>query len=183
MSKAGSSKTGKTTLVYGAGIGYTLNRFAIRAGIFASKKIYWASPDDYTLSRTPPPSVKFEGADANCDVVEIPVKLSYSFIDKDKSSWFAGAGLSSYIMKKESYVFTYKTPSGTIPYPYEAKNENKHYFSILNLSAGYTRRISNTVSLTAEPYVDIPMVGIGVGKVHLNSAGILFSVGVKPFKK
>src|SRR5215831_5087754 len=135
VSKAGSSKTGKTTLVYGGGVSYKLNRFNFRTGVFISKKIYWANPDDYKLSWTPPQSVKFEGADANCDVLEIPVKLSYSFIDKEKSSWFAGAGLSSYLMKKESYVYNYKTNSSTFSYPYETKNENKHYFSILNLSA------------------------------------------------
>ena len=183
ISKAGSSKAGKTTLAYGAGVGYFFGRFTIRTGVFASKKIYWAGPNDYTLSWNPPPTTKFEGADANCDVLQIPVKLSYAFVDKNKNSFFAGAGLSSYLMKKENYVYTYETSSSTFYYPYETKNENKHYFSILNLSAGYTREISSTVSLTAEPYVDIPLVGIGVGKVRLNSAGVLFSVGVRPFKK
>jgi hypothetical protein len=87
-------------------------------------------------------------------------------------------------MKKEKYVYNYETSAGnTYTYPYETRNENKHYFSVLNLSAGYTRDISNTVSLTAEPYVDVPLVGIGVGKVHLTSAGVLFTVSVKPFKK
>ena len=184
VSKAGSSKTGKTTLTYGLGVGYTLNRITLRTGIFASKKIYWANANDYELAHPIPPSVKFVGADANCDVVEVPLDVSYSFIKKGKNSVFGGAGLSSYFMKKEKYVYNYETGWGTsYTYPYETKNENKHYFSVLNLSAGYSREISNTVSLTAEPYIDVPLVGIGVGKVHLNSAGVMFTVTVKPFKK
>jgi len=184
VSKAGSSKTGKTTLAYGLGVGYTMNRITLRTGIFASKKIYWANANDYELSHPIPPTVKFVGADANCDVVEVPLKVSYSFVEKGKNSVFGGAGLSSYFMKKEKYVYNYETGWGTsYTYPYETKNENKHYFSVLNLSAGYSREISKTVSLTAEPYVDVPLVGIGVGKVHLNSAGVLFTVSVKPFKK
>jgi hypothetical protein len=184
VSKAGSSKTGKTTLAYGLGVGYTLNRITLRTGIFASKKIYWADANDYQLAHPIPPTVKFVGADANCDVVEVPLKVSYSFIEKGKNTVFGGAGLSSYFMKKEKYVYNYETGWGTsYTYPYETKNENKHYFSVLNLSAGYARDISKTVSLSAEPYIDVPLVGIGVGKVRLNSAGVLFSVSVKPFRK
>jgi hypothetical protein len=185
VSKAGSSKTGKTTLVYGAGIGYTRNRFALRTGIYAVKKIYWADPDYYKLNYTPPPTVKFEGADADCYVIEIPIKLSYDFGFRNKSNWFAGAGLSSYLMKREKYVYTYKPVAGGSPYyhSYETKNENKHYFSVFNLSGGYTYNLNNRFSISAEPYVEIPLTGIGAGKVHLNSGGILFTLGVKPFKK
>ncbi len=183
VSKAGASKTGKTTLVYGAGIGYTFNRFTVKTGIYASKKIYWAGPNDYKLSYSPPPSTKFEGADANCRVIEIPLKLNYAFDVKNKSNWFAGVGLSSYLMKMEKYVYTYKSASSIYYYPYQAKNENKHYFSVLDLSAGYKRQINHTLSVSAEPYVEIPLTGIGVGKVHLNSGGILFTIDIKPFRK
>ena len=183
VSKAGNSKTGKTTLLYGAGVGYTKNHITLRTGIYASKKIYWAGANDYKLSYVTPPPTKFEGADANCDVIDIPIKLSYAFDVRDKGNLFAGVGLSSYLMKKEKYVYTYKTASSTFYYPYQTSNENRHYFSILNLSAGYTYRINNTISISAEPYAEIPLTGIGVGKVHLNSGGILFTVGIKPFKK
>ena len=86
-------------------------------------------------------------------------------------------------MKKEKYVYIYKTVTGPSSYPYLAKNENKHYFSVLNLSGGYTRQLNSTFSVSAEPYVEVPLTGIGKGKVHLNSGGILFTIGVKPFKK
>ncbi len=183
ISKAGGSKTGKTTLVYGAGIGYTRKRFTLRTGMYVSKKIYWAGPNDYELSYKPPPQIKFEGADANCYVIDIPVKLSYNFESGRKGNWFAGAGLSSYLMKRETYVYNYKNSWGnTYPIKYEVKNENKHYFSVLSLSGGYTRRLNNTFSISAEPYVEIPLTGIGVGKVHLNSGGVLMTLSVKPFR-
>lgn len=183
VSKAGTSKTGRATLAYGAGLAYTKNRFTLSAGVFAAKKIYWAGSKDYKLSFTPPSSSKFEGANANCDVLEIPVKLGYAFDLKDKGNWFASAGLSSYVMKKEKYVYSYESTWGQYYFPYEAKYENRHYFSVLNLSAGYKKQLSNTLSISAEPYIEIPLTGIGIGKVHLNSGGILFTIGVKPFKK
>jgi hypothetical protein len=183
VSKAASSPTGKTAVVYGAGIGYTRNRFTLRTGVYAAKKIYWADPSEYKLSYAPPPGTVFEGADANCYVINIPVKLSYNFEFRNKSYWFAGAGLSSYLMKRESYVYKYKTAWSYYEHPYEIRNENKHYFSVLNLSGGYSRDLNKRVSISAEPYLEVPLTGIGAGKVHLSSGGILFTLGVKPFKK
>lgn len=183
ISKAGNSKPGETTFAYGAGVGYTLNRFTLRTGVYASKKIYWAGPEDYSLAYVPSTTSKFEGADADCYVIEVPLKLSYNFAVGNKSNWFAGAGLSSYFMKRETYNYIYKTSWGTYTHTLEVKNENKHYFSVLNLSGGYTHRIGNIFSISAEPYLEYPLTGIGEGKVNLKSAGVLFTLGVKPFKK
>jgi len=184
VSKAQNSKTGKVTMEWGLGVAYTLNRVTLRTGVFSANKIYWAGPEDYKLSYTPPSSLKFLGADANCRVIEIPVKLSYDFGVTKRSNWFAGAGLSSYLMKRENYVYEYKSMTGSSYYhSYETKNENKHYFSVLDLSGGYSYRLSNTFSLSAEPYIEVPLTGIGAGRVHLNSGGVLFTVGFHPFRK
>jgi hypothetical protein len=180
-SKAGGSKTGKITWVYGAGLSYTKNRFTLRGGVYSAKKVYTAGPTDYKLSYPLPPNIKFVGADADCKVIEIPFNLDYRFGITKQSNWFAGAGLSSYLMKRETYNYNYKSTTGTYSHLYEVKNKNDHYFSILNLSAGYTRQLNHTFSITAEPYVKIPLQGIGEGKVHLNSGGVLFTIGVKPF--
>lgn len=59
---------------------------------------------------------------------------------------------------------------------------NKHYFSVFNLSAGYQKNISKSVSLTVEPYIRVPLSGVGYGKVKLNSSGVLFTFGIKPFE-
>ena len=183
VSKAGNSNLGKLTLAYGAGISYTRNRFTLRTGVYAGKKIYKAGPADYELGYQTT-NIKFEGADANCYVMEIPVQLFYNFAATNKGSWFAGAGLSSYLMKSEKYNYQFKTNAGVSYYKkYQVKNENKHYFSVLDLSGGYTVRLNNTLSLSAEPYLKIPFSGIGVGKVQLNSGGVLFTLGINPFKK
>jgi len=184
VSKAQNSKAGQVTMAWGLGVAYTLNRLTLKTGVFTANKIYWAGPDDYKLSYTPPPNLKFMGADANCRVTEIPVKLSYSFAVKNRSNWFAGAGLSSYLMKREDYSYEFKSNTGNSYYhSYETKNENKHYFSVLNLSGGYSYQLNKTFSLSAEPYLEVPLTGIGAGKVHLNSGGLLFTLGVSPFRK
>jgi hypothetical protein len=98
--------------------------------------------------------------------------------------WFASTGLSSYLMKKESYVYYYKYPSGnTNEKSLSISNKNKHYFSVLDLSAGYQYMVNKRLSLMAEPYLRVALSGIGAGKIKLNSGGILFTVILKPFKK
>lgn len=184
VSKARSSGLGKLDWSYGAGVSYTLKKFTLRSGFYVAQKVYSAAASDYKLEYTLPPNIKFLSSDANCKVYEIPLSLAYNFAQGKNSSWFASLGLSSYLMKSEKYKNWYKntTSGSTYPYKVQYADKNKHYFSVLDISAGYTYRINNTFSLSAEPYLKLPLQGIGEGKVHLNSAGVLFSVGIKPFK-
>ncbi len=113
---------------------------------------------------------------------EIPLALYYSFKEKKHHHWFATLGSSSYLMKKETYHFLYKNQAGNMVYrDWSLKNENKHYFSVITLSGGYAYRLNKIFSLMAEPYIKVPVQGIGYGKVKLNSGGILFTVNATPF--
>lgn len=185
VSKAGSSSLSRLTFSYGAGVSYTLNRFTLRSGFFVAKKVYNAGANDYTLDYTLPPNIKLLSVKADCKVYEVPLSVAYNFGKSKNANWFAGIGLSSYFMKSEKYDNSYKNTSTNSTYSrnFQYTNQNKHYFSVLDLSAGYTRKLNKKVSLSVEPYLKIPMQGVGEGKVHLNSAGILFSANIKPFQK
>lgn len=179
-------KTGNGELQYGAGIGYSFSdRWTIRTGFYAGRKKYAAKPSDYH----PPYDFwsyypNMQRIDANCYVYEIPVTVVYNFVTTKNHNWFLSTGLSSYLMKKEIYDYTYKNPSGQIrQYTHTYENEYAHIFSIVNLSGGYQYHLTPRFSLLAEPYIKMPLSGIGFGKVNLNSAGILFTAGFKPFLK
>jgi len=174
---------GKLKPVTGVGAGYTIaGKFTLRTGFYSARKIYSAAKQYYKPASLPMNWNYLSQIDADCKVYEVPLTVSYNFGFLKKHNWFASAGLSSYIMKKEKYKYEYIYPSGaSYSYTHTVNNENKHYFSILTLSGGYTRKISNRLSLTAEPYVKIPLTGIGYGNVKLNSAGLLFSASFNPF--
>ena len=184
LSFAGLGNLGKIKLIAGAGIGYTFkNKFTLRTGFYSARKIYTAESYQYhTTATTWGPNYTLDRVDADCRVYEIPLLLSYNFSHSARQSLFATIGISSYLMKKETYDYQYKNPSGQVyTHQWTLKDKNKHYFSVFTLSGGYQRNISKTFSIMAEPYLKIPMAGIGFGKVKLNSAGILLSVGIKPF--
>ncbi len=180
-----SGTAGKVQLAWGGGIGYQIsNRFSVRTGFYVTRKIYSADPEDYH----PPTNFwqyypNLKSIDANCKVYEIPITIDYVISKNKKSSWFASAGVSSLLMKEETYEYYFKPNSSPnyISYSRTINNVNKHYFSVLGLSGGYRRILNNHVSLQAEPYVKIAMSGIGYGKVDLNSGGILISAIIKPF--
>ena len=175
---------GKLQPFYGAGISYTIGKhLRLNTGFNVSKKKYTAEPYQYKFSGgTVNPNLK--KIDADCNVYEIPLNVYYNFKTVKNHNWFAGTGISSYLMKKETYDYIYITPSGqTYNYIHTETNQNKHYFSVLTLSGGYQYKLNNRFSFIAEPYLKIPLGGVGAGKVKLNSAGIMFTAAIKPFSK
>ena len=180
------SNTGKPTFTYGAELSYTFSdKFTLRSGFYVDKKVYSAQEDDYHIPSGSLGNYNFlESINANCKIYEIPLTLSYNFGKVKNHNWLVSAGLSSYFMKKESYVFFYKYPSGIVEHrSWSVSNKNEHYFSVLDISAGYVYAINKRFYVRAEPYVKLPLSGIGMGKIKLNSAGVLFTATVKPFSK
>src|SRR6185503_1051133 len=162
---------GKLKPAYGAGLGYAFSKhFTIQTGFYVGRKIYTASPDDYYI---PDQFVynypHLKPIEADCKIYEVPLNFSYHFSPDKKQSWFVSAGTSSLFMKREQYDYYYKSPrtyrdtSSTRI----LENQNKHYFSTLNLSGGYERKISEHLTLQVEPYMKIATRGIGSGKVKL----------------
>lgn len=181
LNKLNNAKT-----VWGVGLSYDISRrLTLRTGFFASRKIYVANPSDYH----PPYNFwnyypNLQKIDANCMIYEIPLSVIYNGGNTAKSHWFASAGLSSLIMKSEEYGYSYKDASGQPRYYSRSiYNKNQHLFSTLQLSGGYNIRLSSRSSLLAEPYLKLPLSGVGYGKVRLYSAGVMLTAIVKPFAK
>lgn len=185
ISFVSSGKAGSVNIVGGAGFGYSMkNGISFRTGFYSGRKVYTTSPEAYH----PPAGFSqyypiLGNIAADCMVYEIPLSVSYNFNSKTKGNWFAGAGVSSLIMKREEYAFDYKYTANGPTYKgnWSVNNENKHFFSVLTLSGGYQMPLNKAVYLSAEPYLKIPLQGIGYGKVNLNSTGVMFTLSVKPF--
>ncbi len=182
ISSAGFRNPGKVKMQLGVGISYEiLNHLVLKTGFFAGYKIYSADSASY---HSPYRINRLQKIEANCFIYEIPVNLQYNFNSTKNRNWFIAGGVSSYIMKKETYGYFYKNAWGQPQYyKHTYRNKNSHLLAVLNFSGGYQHQLSDRLSLMTEPYLKIPIQGIGVGKVKLNSGGILFTVGYKPFVK
>lgn len=185
VSFTAGGKPGVTRISGGFGIGYTYkDRFTLRTGVYEGRKIYKAAPDAYNA-----PALFYvyypylERVWANCRIREIPINLSYHFGKSSGRDWMVTAGLSSLLMKEEVYDYTYKrTANGPLLYRrWSVIDQGKHLFSVLTVGAGYRRTLGKRVTVLAEPYLKVPLSGVGYGKVKLFSSGISFSVAVNPF--
>lgn len=169
---------------FGLELGYQFNqRFGIESGIYVSRKVYQAGPNDYNSKSTDYwRSVKLLQVNANCLVYDIPVSVRYNIVQNRKVDVYSSLGLSSYIMKTEDYHYDYLRG-----YNYSEYNKrytgNSNFASTLNLSLGMERKLSGSFSLQLEPYVSIPLKGVGDGRVKLYSAGLNAAIRYFPFKK
>jgi len=184
VSSVGFARPGKLRPVYGAGISLSYGKnFSISTGYYSVRKIYKAGATDYKFPYLPSNYSYLYEIDANCKVTEIPLTVTWNFKEERRGNWFFSAGASSFLMKRETYDYLYKYPSGQVQtYTKVFGNKNQHIFSVVNLSGGYRKNISNSVFVSAEQYFKIPTGGVGAGKIDLNSTGLLFTIGIRPFQ-
>lgn len=179
-----SFQNSQLTPKIGIGIGYQLSKkLSVQTGFYAGRKKYIAGPEDYNpKSGSYWDMVQIVKVNASCLVYDIPLTVRYNIIQKPTIDYFATAGFSSYIMKKEDYVYDYT-------YNYMPHNSswtytgNKHFFSVFNISVGIEKKLAPYFSLLAEPYVGIPLSGVGDGSVKLYSAGLQVGLKYNPYRK
>lgn len=172
-------------------VDYNLNdKWALQTGVIRSLKTYNAEFADYNgpeeWGNDPMPA----SIDGDCRVFELPVNLRYDFgydlSPRQKARWFIGAGVSSYKMQRETYTYHYDTYSAGQQRPPKemGKGTGWYLLSHANVSVGYEHRLTQRLSVIAEPYLRVPLRGVGYGKVDLFSAGVWFSARYTPvFRK
>ncbi|MFL5742723.1 MAG: hypothetical protein ACJ75B_21055 [Flavisolibacter sp.] len=161
---------------YGALVGYRLNRrWSIEAGVFRDKKFYYTEGQYFNNSKIlMPPNSWITNVWGNCKMLEVPVSVKYDFSSAKKSSWFSTVGLSSYFMKREDYNYEYYyATSGVLATHYRSyTNSSKNLFSVLQVSGGYEHQMGSAYSIRIEPYLKLPVTGVGFGQIHMVSAGM-----------
>jgi hypothetical protein len=153
------------------------NRFRVGVGAIHSVKLYSAGVEDYkvpygfwTYGVAP------SGIDANCKVLDLPVHLRFDAVRRARYNAFVSTGLSSYIMLSERYGYRYPTYNPYLRSEWRGKRTGEHYFSVVNLSVGYERNLGRRFSWQAEPFLKLPLGGVGFGKVRLATGGVFVSV-------
>lgn len=185
ISKVKNSPFEKPGITAGVSVGYNINkRFAIEAGAFWSKKNYSTKYRYFDNSKTQWPSIRIiEEVQGSCDMIELPVTLRYNFKPTAKHNFFAAAGLSSWIMKKEDYSYNYTTPNNPVQRSmYKSYfNSSRNWFSVLQLSAGWQRNVGRLGAIRVQPYYNMPLSGVGIGHLPVSGLGVLagFSFNIR----
>ena len=172
--------SGKPCLNVGLTVDYRLgNRLRLSTGLLRSKKQYVARREDYDWGDYAGRVYgrNFSAVNGTCTVFDVPLNLRYDVLVRPGYRLVSTVGLSSFFLQRESYSYDWTDASGAHTWTGSATNQNRHLLSILNLAAGAEWGLGTRWSLLAEPYVKVPLAGVGLGKVKLLSAGVY--VGVK----
>jgi hypothetical protein len=179
MSNVKFSNTDKIGFNVGVQLEYRLSqRWSLTTGMLYTKKNYTARGKDFNAPKgTWLDNVTLNEVEGSCFMFDIPLNVRYDLNSGSNHRYFVSMGLSTYFMKKENYDYYYQYSNGSASSRYRTyPSSDRYWFSILNLSAGFEKKLSSRFSLQAEPYLKIPLKGVGYGNIQLNSYGVYFSL-------
>jgi hypothetical protein len=178
-------KSGQSSLSGGFGVEATLfltKKLSVTTGASYAKKIYDSDFSQYNPNTSYVFKVNPSNIHANCDVIDIPINLNYKVFDNRRNSISVSTGLSSYLMLKEKYSYAYAGDYKG-PQDFEVKGRNQHYLGIANVGVEFQHKINNNLSISAKPFMKIPLTDIGYGNSKLSSTGVAVSVNMNLFGK
>jgi hypothetical protein len=161
-------------------------RWLVSAGGIYTHKIYSAEGKDYNPPSkywTNQPGVYLADVDARCRIIDLPINVRYEIAQRPRGQWFVSGGASSYLMAREDYDYKYYRDGQYGERSWSISRSNNHFFAIGNLSFGYERAVTRRFSWQVEPYVKLPLGGVGFGSIRLISSGVFFSVKYHPFSR
>ena len=151
------------------------NRWSFSTGVVKSFKKYIGDGDDYAPPagywRNNTNGIIPETIDGKCNVLEIPVMVQYTIANVGKSRFLVGAGASSYIMLNESYTYNFEQPNPGAKPGWNSKKSSALFFNVINVTAGFEHRVFPGFMMGVEPYLKIPVEGVGWSNLNLYSVG------------
>ena len=153
-------------------------KMSISTGAIYARKLYDYGGNVATVGQANLPW----SLNADCYVMDVPVNVNYQILSKKNYSIALNSGVSSYFMLKEKYKFSSTDAEGvTQQSMLELNNQNKHLLGIANISVSIERKVSDRVSVGIQPFIKLPLTGIGYYDYNLRSRGVALSLSIKPF--
>ncbi|MEP6584788.1 MAG: hypothetical protein ABJA90_10995 [Ginsengibacter sp.] len=154
-------------------------RISFESGLIWNKKIYNSEGKNFSMNKvrsTMPVGMVINNLSSKSSFVEIPIKVKYDLIMKHDGEFFISGGVSSYIMtvEKNSYNVTLNGIHEKFSGVY--KRNNYAIPAVANISIGYEYGISRNVGIRVEPFLKIPLQGMGVGSLPVTSAGVQLGI-------
>jgi len=170
----GNEKTGLSIGIT-AGVQIT-KRMAVKTGLLFEQKNYYSPGRFFWHGDVPPPNQNFlSSVNMHSHLVEVPVTLQYNVVQKRTFSLFVAPGLSSYFISNEKYEMEFRLPFSPERRKFVSQQSYANIFSIFHLSGGLLYKFSKTASVELEPYLKLPLTGIGKGSLPVTSSGVYLS--------
>lgn len=181
-----NSFQGKVGSNYGLLLSFgATKKLTITSGVVYSSKPYNTSFANYRTAYT----FKHDPTDvtADCKMLDIPINIGYQVYGNFRNKLSVGTGLSSYLMLHEKYTYNYAdgTNSAAWPQTYTVPNSKGYLLSIVNINATYEHKINSNFGISVQPYMKVPISGVGYSDIKLQSTGVAVGVtyNINSFRK
>ncbi|HEY2649025.1 MAG TPA: hypothetical protein VGI38_07510 [Puia sp.] len=176
----------------GLTIGYYLtDKFSINTGILYTNKFYWSDAHNYFFRQPPnitpvvyarsfaaPPPIDYINGASN--IWELPLTLRFDFAHHNKTKFFANAGMSSYFMMKQTYIYFLHSGQNQLAYKISDNQQVNYWFGVADISTGFEAELGKGFSFQAEPFLKIPLRNMGTEDLKLTSYGFLMTFKYSP---
>lgn len=164
------------------GAGYSLGllagyrfskRWSAEAGILWDEKKYYTDGKYFNTSKIDiPTGLQLQDLNGTCNMFDISVDAKYDLAIKRSGHFFVTGGFSSYLMKKEAYNYSAIYYGQWLTDYKSYSNATRDWFSIAQFSVGYEKQLGKKYNLRIEPYLKMPLQGVGIGSLPITSMGL-----------
>jgi hypothetical protein len=167
-----------------AGISLLKGKASVETGLLYTQKYYFSDGKYFDMDKTGgamPPGMEVMSLEGSSKLFEVPVKFRYRVLQKNRSGVFLSTGISSYLMTKEKNDYQ-AMMNGNEENMVGSYDENCRYVAVMaNFGAEYNYKIGKHTQIRIEPYIQIPLQGIGIGSMPVMTTGLHF--GIMRFKR
>ncbi len=153
-------------------------KVSLETGVFIGTKKYYSPAASFNMDKIKsamPAGMVVQSIEGKSTLIEIPVKVKYD-LGKTNNGFFITSGLSAYIMVTEKNKYNV-TMNGANEKMYGTYKKTDYGLpAVVTFSAGYQHSISKNVNIRVEPFLKIPLQGMGVGNLSITSAGLQLGI-------
>lgn len=143
---------------------YAHKRYTAGKGEFQSPRGYWK----YGIA-----PIETTGA---CSMLTATISLRTQLWQKQRWHIVANTGISSWWMLNEKYNYQYEEHAPGLVYNWQSNKPLTHWWAMAQLGIGAERQISQRLSIQGDIYIQVPLQGVGSGKVQLYTQGVALSL-------
>ena len=131
----------------------------------------YVAPKGFWPTRSYPNSTE-----GTCDMLQWSVDLRYNWLAKPKFQSFVSLGSSSWTILKEEYEFYYAKDYPGLIYDWSSGQNKNYWLSMAQMGIGVEKTIRPGLSLQINWFAQLPLQGVGNGKVEIYTSGLGFMV-------
>ncbi len=160
-----------------AGISILKGKASVETGLLYTQKYYFSEGKYFNMDKaggSMPQGMEVMSLEGSSRLFELPVKFKYKVLQKKRSGIFMSTGISSYLMTKEENDYL-TMMNGSEQSMFGSYKDNSRYIAVMaNIGAEYNYKIGKHTLIRVEPYVQIPLKGIGIGSMPVMTTGLHF---------